>query len=95
MQERSIIVVSKNQATTSKILFTLRMLVAPFQWYHAFIVSVPTNLIDIVEAPFPIMVGVSYDLYKDIEPGLDDIETSCAWVFPDIKDLRIYNDVDS
>lgn len=66
------------------------MLIAPFQWYHPCIVSVPTNLIDILEAPVPIMVGLSQELYNTIQDGLEDIESSCAWVFADSNKIEFY-----
>jgi len=57
----------------SPLLFTLRLLLAPFAWWHPFIASLPSSLLDRVEAPVPLMIGTS----EQIESSLPyvDLET--------------------
>jgi hypothetical protein len=56
----------------SSLLFTLRLLLAPFAWWHPFIASLPSSLLDIVDAPVPLMIGTSEQIettlpYVDLE----------------------------
>jgi hypothetical protein len=43
----------------SSLLFTLRLLLQPFTWWHPFIASLPSSLLEIVDAPVPLMIGTS------------------------------------
>jgi hypothetical protein len=43
----------------SSLLFTLRLLLQPFTWWHPFIASLPLSLHEIVDAPVPLMIGTS------------------------------------
>jgi DENN (AEX-3) domain len=59
--ERSIIFVSNSKNRLSSALFTVRNLISPFKWWHVFIPIVPTSLMDVIEAPVPVLLGLTKD----------------------------------
>jgi hypothetical protein len=52
----------------------------PFKWVHIFISIVPLNLIEVIEAPVPLIIGLLKEQFKSIE--IESIEDR-MWVFLD------------
>lgn len=68
--ERSIIVVSQgdNLGLASSIVNTLRMLVYPLVWVQTVIPILPFELIDMLDAPMPYLIGICeehWDYYDE------------------------------
>jgi hypothetical protein len=40
-------------------MFFLKYFLAPLTWWHPFICSLPDTLVDILEAPVPLMLGLN------------------------------------
>jgi DENN (AEX-3) domain len=54
----------------SFLLFTLRLILHPFVWWHPFITSLPSSLLDIVDAPVPLLIGTRQNLETSV-PSVD------------------------
>jgi hypothetical protein len=63
--ERSLIFVSNNLTLLSSVTLGLKTLIKPFQWCFAFVPVLPSALVQILDTPSPILVGITrrdYDL---------------------------------
>mmetsp|Transcript_31679 Transcript_31679/g.23481 ORF Transcript_31679/g.23481 Transcript_31679/m.23481 type:complete len:86 (-) Transcript_31679:86-343(-) len=80
LMERSLIFVSNSKNRLSSTMFTLRTLLAPFRWWHIFIPIVPLNLMDVVEAPVPVLLGILNEQF--ITLNYEDLDNK-MWVFID------------
>ncbi len=56
--ERKVILLSKSVAKLSSCIFALETILYPFRWQHTIITIIPDHLIELAEAPFPILVGI-------------------------------------
>lgn len=56
--ERKVILLSKSVAKLSSCIFALETILYPFKWQHTIITIVPDHLLELAEAPFPILVGI-------------------------------------
>jgi DENN domain-containing protein 2 len=56
--ERKVILLGKNLSQVSSCVMALYSLLYPFQWHHTIISTVPQQLVEIIQAPFPFFVGV-------------------------------------
>jgi hypothetical protein len=77
--EKSIIFVGKQSMLSSAIL-GFNSLLYPFKWCFALVPILPHPLIDMLEAPVPILVGITKREYKDLSLT-DDEKDSKIWVF--------------
>lgn len=59
--ERKVILLSKSVSKLSSCIFGLEMILYPFKYQHPIITIVPEHIMEIVEAPFPILVGILKD----------------------------------
>ena len=66
---------------TSAIL-GLNSLLHPFKWCFALVPILPNPLIEMLEAPLPIMVGITKREYRDISLTQDERDSK-IWVFLD------------
>ena len=57
--ERSIIAYSKNVTDFSYVILGLEQLIRPFQWTTALVPVLPSFMLPVLEAPVPILAGVS------------------------------------
>ena len=70
----------------SSCILGLNSLLYPFKWCLALVPVLPRPLIDMLEAPVPILVGITKREYKEIT--LNEIEKGCKiWVFVDSGDI--------
>jgi hypothetical protein len=79
MLERSVIFVGKASMISSAIL-GLNSLLNPFKWCFAFVPILPHPLIDMVEAPVPLLVGITKKEYRHLNLSEDERNTK-IWVF--------------
>ncbi|CDW77603.1 UNKNOWN [Stylonychia lemnae] len=66
MLERSVIFVGKANLISTAIL-GFNCLLYPFRWCFAFVPILPHPLIDMIEAPVPLLVGITKKEYKDLK----------------------------
>jgi len=57
--ERSLVFVSDNLTILSSAVLGLKTLIKPFQWCYALVPVLPSPLIDIIDTPQPILVGIT------------------------------------
>jgi len=71
--------VSNRRDLITKVMFTLRDLIlhkTDFQWLCFFITTLPTILIDNLNAPFPTMIGVMRDIFDTAVDELHNLYVS-------------------
>lgn len=61
-QEKSIVLVSANLGLLSSCVLALQVLLRPFKWPNLMIPIIPDTLIDMLDAPIPILVGTSINV---------------------------------
>ena len=80
--ERSLVFVSDNLSLLSSSILGFKTLIKPFSWCYALIPILPSPLLDILDTPQPILVGITSEEYDKIE--LTEDEKDCkTWVFID------------
>ena len=79
MLEKSVIFVGKANMISSAIL-GFNSLLNPFKWCFAFVPILPHPLIDMVEAPLPLLVGITKREYRHLNLSEDE-RSSKNWVF--------------
>ena len=77
--EKSIIFVGKSNLVSSAIL-GLNCLLYPFKWCFALVPILPHPLIDMIEAPVPLLVGITKREFRELQLS-DDERDSKIWVF--------------
>jgi hypothetical protein len=63
--ERSIVFVGK-QSLLSSVILGLNSLLHPFKWCLALVPILPHPLIEMIEAPLPLLVGITNREYRDL-----------------------------
>jgi hypothetical protein len=48
-------------------MYTIKHLLSPFKWWHVFITIVPLSLTDVLEAPVPVLLGITRDVFNTID----------------------------
>lgn len=66
--ERKVILCTENISILSSCVLGLQTLLYPFQWQHTIITILPESLVDICEAPIPVLAG----LLKPIDFKIED-----------------------
>lgn len=61
--ERSLIFVSDNLTILSSVILGLKTLIKPFTWCYALIPILPKALLDILDTPQPLLVGITRENY--------------------------------
>lgn len=79
MLEKSIIFVGKPNLVSAAIL-GLNSLLQPFKWCFALVPILPHPLIDMIEAPVPLLVGITKKEYRDLSLSEEEREDK-IWVF--------------
>lgn len=86
MLERSIIVVSEDQAKISSVILGLIEMIQPFQWQFIQIPVLPEALLDTLDVPVPIIAGITEASFGRLIEDYNLSETfidSMTWVFLD------------
>lgn len=68
--ERKVILQSSNISMLSKSIIALQTILYPFQWKFPIATIIPSSLIHICEAPFPVIAGVLEEVPFDVEDGI-------------------------
>lgn len=66
----------------------MRSLLFPFKWWHIFITIVPLNLLEVIEAPVPIMIGILREEFETLD--FQTIENR-IWILLDKDQLILGN----
>ena len=56
--ERKILFISQHKALLTQVINCFVSFIFPFQWKHSLIPILPSSMIDILDAPFPFIIGV-------------------------------------
>lgn len=67
--ERKVILQSCNISLLSKAILALQTMLYPFQWPYTIVTIVPPHLVEICQAPFPVLAGILDPLPFEIEDG--------------------------
>lgn len=68
--ERKVILYTENISILSSCVLGLQTLLYPFQWQHTIITILPESLVDICQAPIPVLAGLLESINFDIEDGI-------------------------
>lgn len=68
--ERKVILYTKNISILSSCVLGLQTLLYPFQWQHTIITILPESLVDICQAPIPVLAGLLGPITFEIEDGI-------------------------
>lgn len=88
--EKSIVFVGKQSMLSSAIL-GLNSLLHPFKWCLALVPILPHPLIEMLEAPLPLLVGISRREYKDVTLTQEERDSK-IWVFLDSGEVLYAKD---
>jgi len=56
--ERKILIISKYKALLTQVCVALQSLIYPLAWNHTLIPILPAQMIDVLDAPFPFLIGI-------------------------------------
>ena len=65
--ERSLIFVHDNLSVVSSVVLALKLLLRPFQWCFLLAPVLPNKLLDQIDQPFPILVGITRKDFDNID----------------------------
>lgn len=86
--EKSLVCHGQDLNKVSSVILGLESLIRPFKWTMALVPILPEILIDTVEAPVPLLVGISHKEYKTVIKQLSKDEMSDkVWVNADTGDV--------
>lgn len=68
--ERKVILYGKNISILSSCVLGLQTILYPFQWQHTLVTLLPHSLIEVCQAPLPLLTGVLDEINVDIEDGI-------------------------
>jgi len=71
----------------SSVILGLKTLLKPFEWCYALIPILPSALIDILEAPQPLLLGISQSDYDKLELTEDEREYK-SWILLDENKIQ-------
>jgi hypothetical protein len=63
LEEKSVLVHSKDLKKLTGFIVTLKEMLEPFQWQHIFIPVLPNMLNDVLEAPCPFFIGTPNEFF--------------------------------
>lgn len=70
LHERKVILVSKNISTVTNCVLGLQTILYPFKWQYTLVTILPDNLLEICQAPFPVLAGTFGTIEYELEDGL-------------------------
>ncbi|KAJ6644036.1 DENN domain-containing protein 2C [Pseudolycoriella hygida] len=68
--ERKVILYGRNISTLSSCVLGLQTILYPFQWQHTLVTLLPHSLIEVCQAPLPLLTGVLDEINLEIEDGI-------------------------
>lgn len=82
MLERSVIFVSKSPSKLSSVILGLIELISPFHWCHTLIPVLPGELFEILDAPVPLLVGLTQQSFDMLDFDIEFKDTK-TWIYLD------------
>lgn len=70
LHERKVIIFSRNINTLTACVLGLHAILYPFVWQYPMITVLPDHLMDICQAPIPIIIGCLQEVHAEIEDGI-------------------------
>ena len=64
--EKSIVCYGKNLNTISSLILGLESLLRPFKWTMALVPILPEQLLDTIEAPLPLLAGITRENFAQV-----------------------------
>jgi hypothetical protein len=86
--EKKMLFISKHKSLLTQAISCFVSFIFPFQWKHTLIPVLPLNMIDILDAPFPYLIGM--EPYPDLE--MFDLENEVIIVELDYGVVKTPND---
>lgn len=68
--ERKVILFGENISVVTSCVLGLQTILYPFKWQHTLVTILPENLLEICQAPFPVLAGTLTGIECDLEDGL-------------------------
>lgn len=68
--ERKVILFGENISIVTGCVLGLQTILYPFKWQHTLVTILPENLLEICQAPFPVLAGTLTGIECDLEDGL-------------------------
>lgn len=68
--ERKVILYGKNISILSSCVLGLQTILYPFHWQHTLVTLLPHSLIEVCQAPLPLLAGVLDEINAEIEDGI-------------------------
>lgn len=85
--ERSLIFVSDNLTILSSVILGFKTLIKPFTWCYALIPILPKALLDILDTPQPVLVGITTENYYEISLSEEE-KLNKTWIFLDEYEVK-------
>ena len=92
MLEKSIVFIGGGNQQISSSILGLNSLLHPFNWCFALVPILPNPLIETLEAPLPILVGITMREYRELNLTQDERDSK-IWVFLDKSEIIWNKDV--
>lgn len=68
--ERKVILFGKHISRLSSCVLALQTVLYPFQWQHTLVTILPHELVEVCQAPFPVLAGMLEPLTFDVEDAI-------------------------
>ncbi len=56
--EKKVLMISQHKSLLTQVINCFASFLFPFKWQHTFIPILPITMIDVLEAPFPYLIGI-------------------------------------
>lgn len=90
MLEKTLVFFSRNLALLTSTLMTFVCLLKPFKWPHPMIFNIPESLLEFLDSPVPILIGINKGKEYILEKKLNESHKEC--IFINIDEVEIFND---
>lgn len=90
MLEKTLVVFSENLALLTSTLMTFICLLKPFKWPYPMVFNIPENLLEFLDSPVPILIGINQGKKFFIERKLEKMHKEC--IFVNLDEVEIFND---
>lgn len=68
--ERKVILLGSNISVVTSCVLGLQTILYPFKWQHTLVTILPENLLEICQAPFPVLAGTLTGIECELEDGV-------------------------
>lgn len=68
--ERKLLLVSRHKSLLTQACISLMSFIFPFNWKHTLIPILPAEMIDVLDAPLPFLIGIESGILSESYPDL-------------------------